>query len=48
MDVTRLGHERFTVVGHDRGSYVGLRLALDHAHRLDRAVLIGDQAPGNG
>src|SRR3954464_1478175 len=26
----RLGHERFAVVGHDRGSYVGLRLALDH------------------
>ncbi|WP_214465864.1 alpha/beta hydrolase [Microbacterium flavescens] len=38
--MTLLGHERFTVVGHDRGSYVGLRLALDHAHRLDRAVLI--------
>jgi haloacetate dehalogenase len=26
----RLGHERFAVVGHDRGSYVALRLALDH------------------
>jgi haloacetate dehalogenase len=25
-----LGHERFTVVGHDRGSRVGYRLALDH------------------
>jgi haloacetate dehalogenase len=25
-----LGHERFAVVGHDRGSYVALRLALDH------------------
>ncbi len=24
-----LGHERFAVVGHDRGSYVALRLALD-------------------
>ena len=26
----RLGHDRFAVVGHDRGSYVALRLALDH------------------
>ena len=26
----RLGHERFAVVGHDRGSYVALRTALDH------------------
>jgi haloacetate dehalogenase len=24
------GHERFAVVGHDRGSYVALRTALDH------------------
>jgi haloacetate dehalogenase len=25
-----LGHERFAVVGHDRGAYVALRCALDH------------------
>ncbi|MBY6540700.1 alpha/beta hydrolase [Rhodococcus sp. BP-349] len=25
-----LGHRRFAVVGHDRGSYVALRLSLDH------------------
>src|SRR4051812_25152424 len=25
-----LGHDRYAVVGHDRGSYVALRLALDH------------------
>jgi haloacetate dehalogenase len=25
-----LGHERFAVVGHDRGSYVAVRTALDH------------------
>jgi haloacetate dehalogenase len=25
-----LGHERFAVVGHDRGAYVSLRCALDH------------------
>jgi len=28
-----LGHERFAVVGHDRGSYVAMRLALDHPTR---------------
>ncbi|HEX7197648.1 MAG TPA: alpha/beta fold hydrolase, partial [Candidatus Limnocylindria bacterium] len=26
----RLGHDRFAVVGHDRGAYVALRTALDH------------------
>jgi haloacetate dehalogenase len=26
----RLGHPRFVVVGHDRGSYVAFRLAMDH------------------
>jgi haloacetate dehalogenase len=26
----RLGHERFALVGHDRGARVGYRLALDH------------------
>ncbi|MFP3435569.1 alpha/beta hydrolase, partial [Paraburkholderia sp. SIMBA_061] len=25
-----LGHERFAVVGHDRGARAGYRLALDH------------------
>lgn len=35
-----LGHERFHLVGHDRGSYVALRLALDHADRIDRLCLI--------
>jgi haloacetate dehalogenase len=35
-----LGHERFSVVGHDRGSYVALRLALDHPRVVDRLVLL--------
>src|SRR5690554_573093 len=35
-----LGHDRFTVVGHDRGSYVALRLALDHPELVDRLVLL--------
>lgn len=38
--MTLLGHERFAVVGHDRGSYVALRLALDHPHRIERLVEI--------
>lgn len=38
----RLGHERFAVVGHDRGAYVAHRLAADHPDRVTRlAVLDG-------
>ncbi|SAK47551.1 hydrolase [Caballeronia fortuita] len=29
-----LGHERFAVVGHDRGARAGYRLALDHPQRV--------------
>ena len=29
--MSKLGHERFHVAGHDRGGRVGFRLALDHA-----------------
>jgi haloacetate dehalogenase len=32
----RLGFERFSVVGHDRGGRVAYRLALDHPDRVDR------------
>lgn len=38
MDV--LGHDRFHLVGHDRGSYVALRLALDHGRRIHHLALI--------
>ena len=33
-----LGHERFHVVGHDRGAYVAMRLALDHPDAVERLV----------
>ncbi|CAB3784250.1 alpha/beta fold hydrolase [Paraburkholderia fynbosensis] len=32
----RLGHERFAVVGHDRGARAGYRLALDQPQRVSR------------
>jgi len=35
-----LGHTQFDVVGHDRGSYYALRLALDHPQAVRRAVLL--------
>jgi len=30
----RLGHDRYAVVGHDRGARAGYRLALDHPERV--------------
>jgi haloacetate dehalogenase len=36
----RLGHERFAVVGHDRGAYVATRVALDHSDRVSHAVIM--------
>ncbi|MDR6972098.1 alpha/beta hydrolase [Leifsonia shinshuensis] len=35
-----LGHERFDVVGHDRGSYVAFRLAMDHPEAVRRAAVL--------
>jgi haloacetate dehalogenase len=35
-----LGHERFDLVGHDRGSYVALRLALDRPDAVRRLALL--------
>ncbi|WP_435110813.1 alpha/beta fold hydrolase [Nocardiopsis synnemataformans] len=35
-----LGHDRFALVGHDRGSYVALRLVLDHPDLVSRVALI--------
>lgn len=38
--MAELGHERFAVVGHDRGARVAYRLALDHPDRVMRAGLL--------
>lgn len=35
-----LGHDRFAVVGHDRGSYYALRMALDHPDHVTRVALL--------
>ena len=43
-DVVRLmallGHERFYVVGHDRGAYVAYRLALDHPEAVAKLCVL--------
>jgi haloacetate dehalogenase len=39
-----LGHERFAVAGHDRGSYVAFRMAMDHP-RVVRALAVLDSIP---
>ena len=39
-----LGHERFAVAGHDRGSYVALRTALDHPAAVT-ALAVLDAVP---
>jgi haloacetate dehalogenase len=36
----RLGHGRFGLAGHDRGSYVALRLALDHPDLVSALALL--------
>jgi haloacetate dehalogenase len=38
--VSELGHERFAVVGHDRGARVAYRLALDHPQRVTRVAVV--------
>jgi haloacetate dehalogenase len=35
-----LGHECFNLVGHDRGAYVAIRLALDHPAAVDRLAIL--------
>jgi pimeloyl-ACP methyl ester carboxylesterase len=40
----KLGHERFAVVGHDTGYFIGYALAADHPDRVDRVALA--EVPG--
>ncbi|MCU1400041.1 MAG: alpha/beta hydrolase fold protein [Acidimicrobiales bacterium] len=40
----QLGHDRFAVVGHDRGSYVAMRLALDRSDAVTRLCVL-DSVP---
>jgi haloacetate dehalogenase len=35
-----LGHQQFTVVGHDRGSLVAFRMAMDHPDAVTRLVVM--------
>ena len=42
--MTRLGHERFDLVGHDRGGRVAHRLARDHGERV-RSLAVLDICP---
>lgn len=39
--MAHLGHEHFAVVGHDRGSYVAFRLAMDHPRRVTHLSFLG-------
>ncbi|WP_409493448.1 alpha/beta fold hydrolase [Amycolatopsis sp. cmx-11-12] len=38
--MSHLGHERFAVAGHDRGSYVAHRLAMDHPENVTKLVIL--------
>jgi haloacetate dehalogenase len=38
--MAQLGHDRFAIVGHDRGARVAYRLALDHPERVTRVALL--------
>ena len=38
--MSALGHQRFSVAGHDRGGRVAYRLALDHPQRVDRLCVL--------
>jgi pimeloyl-ACP methyl ester carboxylesterase len=42
--MTKLGYERFAVVGHDTGYFIGYALAADHRDRVDRMALA--EVPG--
>jgi pimeloyl-ACP methyl ester carboxylesterase len=41
-----LGHDRFAVVGHDTGMWIGYAMAADHPDRVDRLVVAETPLPG--
>jgi pimeloyl-ACP methyl ester carboxylesterase len=41
-----LGHQRFAMVGHDTGMWIGYALAADHPERLDRLAVAETPVPG--
>ena len=38
--MTKLGHSRFSVAGHDRGARVAYRMALDHPELVDKLAVL--------
>src|SRR4051794_30831136 len=38
--LAHLGHDRFAVVGHDRGSLVAFRTAMDHPEKVSHLVVM--------
>lgn len=44
--MTQLGHERYNVVGHDVGMWIGYALASDFTESVERIVLIDASIPG--
>jgi pimeloyl-ACP methyl ester carboxylesterase len=44
--MTGLGHQRFAMVGHDIGMWIGYALAADHPDRLDRLAVAEALIPG--
>jgi pimeloyl-ACP methyl ester carboxylesterase len=41
-----LGHQRFAMVGHDTGMWIGYALAADHPERLERLAVAETPVPG--
>jgi pimeloyl-ACP methyl ester carboxylesterase len=42
----QLGHQRYSVVGHDIGMWIGYAMAADHSAAVDRVALIEGGIPG--
>lgn len=46
-EMRALGHERFAVVGHDRGAYVAHRLAMDHPDAVTHLTILDSVTIGD-